>query len=64
MAAKSTKGSGEKDPAAVSLGRRGGLKGGKVRMAAMTRDERRELARKAGKASAEARWKGKRNPIG
>jgi hypothetical protein len=42
----------EKDPAAVSLGRRGGLKGGKARAASMTPEERRESARKA----AEARW--------
>lgn len=41
-----------KDPAAVSLGRRGGLKGGKARAASMTPEQRREVARKA----AEARW--------
>jgi len=45
----------EKDPAAVSLGRRGGLKGGKARAAKMTPEERREAARKA----AQARWKGR-----
>ncbi len=42
-----------KDPAAVALGRKGGLKGGHARAAAMTPEERRESARKA----AEARWK-------
>lgn len=42
-----------KDPLAVELGRRGGLKGGKARAANMTADERREAARKA----AAARWK-------
>ena len=42
-----------KDFAAVSLGRRGGLKGGKARAAKMTSDERVALARKA----ASARWK-------
>lgn len=42
----------EKNPAAVALGRRGGLKGGKARMGKMTADERRELAAKA----ARARW--------
>lgn len=42
-----------KDPAAVALGRKGGLKGGKARAAKMTPDERRESARKA----AEARWR-------
>jgi hypothetical protein len=42
----------EKNPAAVALGRLGGLKGGKVRAERMTPEERREAARKA----AEARW--------
>ena len=42
-----------KDPAAVALGRRGGLKGGKARAARMTPQERSEAARRA----AEARWK-------
>jgi hypothetical protein len=41
-----------KDPAAVSLGRRGGLKGGKARSAAMTPERRAEIARKA----AAKRW--------
>jgi len=45
-----------KDSAAVSLGRRGGLKGGRkgalVRYAKMTPEERSELARKA----VMARW--------
>ena len=41
-----------KNPAAVELGRRGGLKGGKARAAKMTAEERRESARKA----AQARW--------
>jgi hypothetical protein len=45
-----------KDPAAVSLGRRGGLaggrKGGKARMAMMTAEERSALGRKA----IRARW--------
>jgi len=38
----------KKDPAAVALGRRGGLKGGKARMAQLTPEERSTLARKAG----------------
>ena len=42
----------KKDPAAVALGRRGGLKGGKARMALLSPAERSELARKASKA----RW--------
>jgi hypothetical protein len=43
----------EKDPAAVALGRKGGLKGGKARAAKLTPEERSESARKA----ADARWK-------
>src|ERR1700733_7642195 len=42
----------EKDPAAVSLGRRGGLKGGKARAAKLTAEERSEIGKKA----AAARW--------
>jgi hypothetical protein len=41
-----------KDPAAVALGRKGGLKGGKARAATMTPEQRSEAARKA----AAARW--------
>lgn len=41
-----------KDPAAVALGRKGGLKGGKARAAKMTPEQRSEAARKA----ARARW--------
>lgn len=41
-----------KDPAAVALGRKGGLKGGHARAAKMTPEERRESAKKA----AAARW--------
>ena len=41
-----------KDPAAVALGRKGGLKGGKARAAKMTKKQRSESARKA----AAARW--------
>lgn len=43
----------DKDPAAVALGRRGGLKGGKASAATMTAEERSEAARKA----ARARWR-------
>jgi len=42
----------DKNPAAVELGRRGGLKGGKARAAKMTPEEKSESARKAAKA----RW--------
>jgi hypothetical protein len=41
-----------KDPAAVALGRRGGLKGGKARAEKMTPEQRRDSARNA----ARARW--------
>ncbi len=41
-----------KDPAAVSLGRRGGLKGGKARAESMTPERRAEIAR----AAAQKRW--------
>jgi hypothetical protein len=44
---------GGKDPLAVELGRRGGLKGGKKRLESMTPEQRKESARKA----AEARWR-------
>jgi hypothetical protein len=42
----------EKDPAAVSLGRRGGLKGGPARAAKLTKEEKSEIGRKA----ATKRW--------
>jgi len=46
-----------KNPAAVALGRRGGLKGGKARMASLTHEQRRQLGLKG----ARSRWgKGKR----
>lgn len=41
-----------KDPAAVALGRRGGLRGGKAAAEAMTDEQRTERAKKA----AAARW--------
>jgi hypothetical protein len=41
-----------KDPAAVALGRKGGLKGGRARAERMTPEQRRESARRA----AQARW--------
>ena len=44
-----------KDPLAVLLGQRGGLKGGKARKKALTPERRKEIAKKA----AEARWKKK-----
>ncbi len=46
-----------KNPAAVELGRKGGLKGGAARASALTPEQRKESAKKA----AEARW-GQRPP--
>jgi hypothetical protein len=45
----------EKDPAAVSLGRRGGLKGGKARAEKLSPERRAEIAKQA----AAARWQRK-----
>lgn len=42
-----------KNPAAVELGRAGGLKGGPARAAKLSAEQRREIAKKAAKA----RWK-------
>ena len=44
----------KKDPAAVALGRKGGLKGGHARAAKLTKEQLSESARKA----AQARWAG------
>ena len=44
---------GKKNPAAVALGRLGGLKGGKARAASLTKKQRSDIAKKA----AAARWK-------
>ena len=41
-----------KDPAAVALGRKGGLKGGKARAESLTAVQRRRIAQKGAKA----RW--------
>jgi hypothetical protein len=49
-----------KNPAAVALGRLGGLKGGNARAASMTADRRSEIAQKA----AAKRWEGKKKPEG
>jgi len=46
-----------KNPAAVSLGRLGGLKGGKARAASLSAEQRSEIAKRA----AEARWQRKLN---
>jgi len=43
----------DKNPNAVALGHLGGLKGGKARAAALSREQRREIAQTA----ARARWK-------
>jgi hypothetical protein len=47
-----------KNPAAVELGRKGGLKGGKARAAKMTAEERSAAAKRA----AQARWGNTKNP--
>jgi hypothetical protein len=44
---------GDKNPAAVALGRLGGLKGGKARAQALSARKRKEIAKKA----AESRWR-------
>lgn len=41
-----------KDPAAVALGRKGGLKGGAARAKKLTKEQRSEIAKRAAKA----RW--------
>ena len=41
-----------KDPAAVALGRKGGLKGGVARAASLTPERRKKIAEKA----AQSRW--------
>ncbi len=54
---KRTEGTDGKDPLAVLLGRRGGLKGGHARAAKMSAKARSESASKA----AQARWKRKKD---
>ena len=46
-----------KNPAAVALGKLGGVKGGKARAANMTKKQRSEAAKKA----AQARWQAAKN---
>lgn len=53
MARKSESAPPEKNPAAVALGRLGGLKGGKARAKALSKTQRSEIAKKA----AAKRWK-------
>ena len=48
----------EKNPAAVALGRLGGLKGGPARAAKLSAKRRKEIARKA----AQARWSKESKP--
>ena len=47
-----------KNPAAVTLGRLGGLKGGKARAESLTPAKRKAIAKKA----ADKRWAAKYNP--
>lgn len=51
--AKSDQNVTTKDPAAVALGRKGGLKGGKARAEKLSPARRKEIAKKAAKS----RWK-------
>jgi len=53
LAATISNASTEKNPAAVALGRLGGLKGGKARAAKLSAKRRSEIASRA----AETRWK-------
>jgi hypothetical protein len=58
----------KKNPNAVALGKLGGSKGGKIRAAKLTPDERSEIARKAvlarwAKAREKARQKGQQDKI-
>jgi hypothetical protein len=48
----------EKNPAAVQLGRLGGLKGGPARARKLTSQQRADIARKA----AQSRWAKRRQP--
>lgn len=50
----------EKNPAAVALGRLGGMKGGKARAESLTSKRRQIIAKKA----ARARWASKKPPQG
>ncbi len=52
QAAEETPEDSGKDPAAVALGRKGGLKGGKARAAKLSPEERQRIA----KIAAHARW--------
>ena len=56
---ESEKPPGHKNPAAVALGRLGGLKGGKARASKLTPERRKEIAEKA----ARTRW-GKSSKMG
>jgi hypothetical protein len=49
-----------KNPAAVALGRLGGLKGGKARAQSLSPNKRAQIARKA----AAARWSDKKRTLG
>jgi hypothetical protein len=49
----------EKNPAAVALGRMGGLKGGKARAESMTAERRKEIAQRAAKQ----RWANRESKV-
>jgi hypothetical protein len=50
-----SKGDEDKDPAAVALGRKGGLKGGRARADSLTPEQRKKISQKA----IRARWDSK-----
>src|SRR5687767_2270478 len=52
----------EKNPAAVALGRLGGLKGGKARAKALTEAQRSDIARRAAKSRWNSTHEQKRSP--
>ena len=52
-------GHSSKNPAAVALGRLGGLKGGPARALKLTAEERSQVARRAAQARWSAKGKGK-----
>jgi hypothetical protein len=58
VAGTSKKSAKKKNPAAVSLGRLGGLKGGRARADKLSPEKRKEIAKKA----AQARWSAKKTP--
>jgi hypothetical protein len=57
--AEASRDQSSKNPAAVALGRLGGLKGGPARALKLTAEERSQVARRAAQARWSAKGKGK-----